>query len=345
MATALLIGLASQRRAVKEDTAIGVVFTGMFALGVLLMSRTRSYRDLTHMLFGNVLGVTTMDLWFIAGVSVVVLLTLALFHKELELTAFDPTHARMIGLRTDWIRLLLLGLLALAAVAGIQTVGVILTNALLITPAATAAFLSDRMPWRMLLGAVLATVCSIVGLTLSYVAETRRARPSSWPAPPRSSSFMQLVRRGGCVRLPVCLGRTMHRARWPRRKRCPDAAENRASALAQLVCCQGCCCGRTDRGRPELPVEQFKEIWRTEKLNRTVQLTISGCLGPCDLANVALIMLPEGNIWLGDMAGPEVYERLVAWARSCHAEGQVLPLPEELDSLRFEMFQTEEVAP
>jgi ABC-type Mn2+/Zn2+ transport system permease subunit len=172
LATALLIGWASRRQEVKEDTAIGVVFTGMFALGVLLMSRTRSYRDLTHMLFGNVLGVTTEDLWFIGGVAIVVLLALAVFHKELELTAFDPTHAEVIGLRADLMRFLLLGLLALAVVTGIQTVGVILTNALLITPAATAALLSDRMPWRMLLGAALATACSVAGLTLSYVAET-----------------------------------------------------------------------------------------------------------------------------------------------------------------------------
>jgi len=115
-------------------------------------------------------------------------------------------------------------------------------------------------------------------------------------------------------------------------------------ALAQLVFCQGCCCGRTDRGRPELPVEQLKEIWKDEKLNRTVQLTISGCLGPCDVPNVALVMVPEGNMWLGGMAGEAVYEALVAWARACHAEGRVVPLPEQLESLGFERFQTEEGA-
>lgn len=114
-------------------------------------------------------------------------------------------------------------------------------------------------------------------------------------------------------------------------------------ALAQLVFCQGCCCGRIDRGRPEVPADHLKEIWRAEKLNRTVQLTISGCLGPCDLTNVALVMLPEGNLWLGGMAGDAVYETLVTWARSCHVERRVLPLPDELDSLRFERFQTEEV--
>ena len=115
-------------------------------------------------------------------------------------------------------------------------------------------------------------------------------------------------------------------------------------ALAQLVFCEGCCCGRTDRGRPELPVEQLKHIWKAEKLNCTVQLTISGCLGPCDLANVAMVMLPECNVWLGGMEGAEVYERLVTWARSCHAEGRLLPVPEKLESLRFERFLTKEVA-
>ena len=113
--------------------------------------------------------------------------------------------------------------------------------------------------------------------------------------------------------------------------------------LAQLVFCQGCCCGRTDRGRPELPVEQLKQIWTSEKLNRTVQLTISGCLGPCDLANVALVMVPEGNVWIGTMAGEAVYEAMVEWARACHVAGRVVHLPDEVESLRFERFQTEEV--
>ncbi len=124
----------------------------------------------------------------------------------------------------------------------------------------------------------------------------------------------------------------------------PLPLTTRRHALAQLVFCQGCCCGRTDRGRPELLVEQLKQIWRDEKLNRTVQLTISSCLGPCDLANVALVMLPEENVWLGGMEGQQVYESLVAWARSCHAEGRELPLPEHVKALQFERFQTEEVA-
>jgi manganese/iron transport system permease protein len=168
VATALFIGGVSRREKVKEDTAIGVVFTGMFALGIFLMSRTRSFRDLTHMLFGNVLGVTPEDLLLIAGVTVVVLLGALLFHKELELTSFDPTHAEVIGLRADRLRYLLLVLLALAVVTGIQAVGVVLTSALLVTPAATAALLTDRFPRRMLLAAILAVGCSSAGLVASY---------------------------------------------------------------------------------------------------------------------------------------------------------------------------------
>lgn len=167
--TAVCIAWVSRRQQVKEDTAIGVVFTGMFAVGVLLMSRTRSYRDLSHMLFGNVLGVTTQDLYLIAGVAVVVLLTLWLFHKELELTSFDPTHAEVIGLRAGLMRLLLLGLLALAVVTGIQAVGVILTNALLVTPAAAAALMTDKFPRRMMIAAVLSTTCAVTGLVASYL--------------------------------------------------------------------------------------------------------------------------------------------------------------------------------
>ena len=108
--------------------------------------------------------------------------------------------------------------------------------------------------------------------------------------------------------------------------------------LAQLVFCLGCCCGRTDRGHPEVPVGRLKAVWKSEKLNRSVQLTISGCLGPCDLANVALVITPDGNQWLGGLAGDAVYELLIAWARECHRQGRVVPLPAALDALRFERF-------
>jgi ABC-type Mn2+/Zn2+ transport system permease subunit len=166
--TALAIGWLSRRQMLKEDTAIGVVFTGMFALGLLLMSGVRTYRDLNHILLGNLMGVTQDDLSWMAGVALLVFVTLFLFHKELELTAFDPTHAEVIGLKPDRMRYLLLGLLALAVVTAIQVVGVILTSALLVTPAAMAVLIADRFRRAIFLAAVIAAVSSVVGLYGSY---------------------------------------------------------------------------------------------------------------------------------------------------------------------------------
>jgi cobaltochelatase CobN len=87
-----------------------------------------------------------------------------------------------------------------------------------------------------------------------------------------------------------------------------------------------------------VPVGRLKAVWKEEKLNRSVQLTISGCLGPCDLANAALVITPDGNQWLGKLAGDAVYEALIAWAQECHREGRLVSLPAALDALRFERF-------
>jgi manganese/iron transport system permease protein len=168
--TALGIGWVSRRGTVREDTAIGVFFTAMFALGILLMSRVNSFRDLSHILFGNILGVRLGDLGLIALISLGVLTTLFLLHKELELTSYDPTYAEVVGLRADWLRMLLLVLLALTVVACIQVVGVILTSALLITPAAAAGLLTNRLPRMMLLAALIAVFAALVGLYASYYA-------------------------------------------------------------------------------------------------------------------------------------------------------------------------------
>jgi ABC-type Mn2+/Zn2+ transport system permease subunit len=168
LVTAAGIGWLSRRQGLREDTAIGILFTAMFAFGILLMSTARTFRDLSHMLFGNILGVTRTDLWLMAAVAAVVLGTLALVHKELELASFDPAHAEAIGISTDRLRYLLLGLLALTVVVGIQAVGVVLTSALLVTPAAAAALLTDRLPRMMLLAALIAMASGVVGLYASY---------------------------------------------------------------------------------------------------------------------------------------------------------------------------------
>ncbi len=169
--TALGIGWLSRRDAIREDTAIGIMFTGMFALGVLLISTVRSFRDLTHILFGNILGVTVDDLILIAVITAVTLLLLFLFHKELELTSFDPVHAQVIGLNADRLRYLLLVLLAFTVVTSIQVVGVVMTSALLVTPAAGAALLTNRLPRMVAIAVLIAVASGIIGLYASFYAD------------------------------------------------------------------------------------------------------------------------------------------------------------------------------
>jgi manganese/iron transport system permease protein len=168
--TALGIGWLSQREAVREDAAIGILFTGMFALGVMLMSTARSFRDLSQILFGNILGVSMGDLALIGGVTALVLLVLMLFHKELELTSYDPLYAQAIGLQPDYVRYGLLFLLAFTIVMAIQAVGVLLTSALLVTPAAAAALLTNRLPRMMGIASGVAAFSALVGLYASYYA-------------------------------------------------------------------------------------------------------------------------------------------------------------------------------
>jgi ABC-type Mn2+/Zn2+ transport system permease subunit len=168
VATALGIGWLSRRQTLRDDTAIGITFTGMFALGILLMSTADSFRDFSHMLFGNILGITRADLVLISFLALLVLGVLFLFHKELELTSFDPTHASVIGLNADRVRYGLLVLLSLTVVAGIQAVGVVLISALLITPAAAASLLTKSLPRMMAISAAVAIVSGVVGLYSSY---------------------------------------------------------------------------------------------------------------------------------------------------------------------------------
>jgi len=163
-----LIGYIKQMTRIKEDTVIGLVFTGFFALGLTLISKVRSSIDLSHILFGNVLGISSADILQTVVISVLVLAVLLVLRKDLLLFCFDPTHARSIGLHTGVLHYLLLSMLSLAAVAGLQTVGIILVVAMLVTPGATAYLLTDRfdrMVWLSILSAVLS---SVVGIYWSY---------------------------------------------------------------------------------------------------------------------------------------------------------------------------------
>ncbi|CAK6698369.1 Manganese transport system membrane protein MntB [Synechococcus sp. CBW1107] len=163
-----VIGYIKQMTRIKEDTVIGLVFTGFFALGLTLISKVRSTIDLTHILFGNVLGISGDDIRQTVLISLLVLVLLLLFRRDLILFCFDPTHARSIGVNTGFLHYLLLSVLSLAAVAGLQTVGIILVVAMLVTPGATAYLLTDRfdrMTWIAIVSAVLS---SVLGIYWSY---------------------------------------------------------------------------------------------------------------------------------------------------------------------------------
>ena len=153
LTSASIVVLATTRR-VKEDSAIGVLFAGSFALGVVLISTTRNYsRDLASFLFGNVLGVTTDDIALSAAVGGLVLLLLVLLHKELLLVAFDREAAQAMGVPVFWVDLLLLVMISLTIVVSLSAVGNILVVAMLVTPAATARLLTDRLPMMLVLSA------------------------------------------------------------------------------------------------------------------------------------------------------------------------------------------------
>lgn len=168
VATALAIGWISRRGTIREDTAIGIVFTGLFALGIVMISATKSFRDVTSLLLGNVLAVTETDLALIGVVAAIVCAVAFLLHKELELSSFDPTHAEVAGLNPDIARYVLLLLLALAVVAGIEAVGVVLVSGLLITPAATASLLTTRLVRMMALAVLFAFAAAAGGLYASF---------------------------------------------------------------------------------------------------------------------------------------------------------------------------------
>ncbi len=166
---ALGIGFFSRRGTIKEDTAIGILFTAALALGVALISTIRTYAaDLTHILFGNVLGVSTGDLWLQAGLGLLVLLAIALLYKEFLLVSFDPILAATLGLPVQLLRNLLLVLLALTIVVSLQAVGVGLVAAMLVTPGATAYLLTRRLPAMMAIAAAIGAFSGLAGLYLSF---------------------------------------------------------------------------------------------------------------------------------------------------------------------------------
>ncbi len=165
---ALGIGFINRNSIVKNDAAIGIVFSLFFAVGVLMIAKAKTAIDLTQILFGNVLTVSDTDRTMTLIIGGLVLLLVFVFYKELVLTSFDPVMAEASGMKVGLIHYLLMLMLTLVTVVSLQTVGVILVVSLLITPASTAYLLTHRMSTMIFLSATIGAISAIVGLFFSF---------------------------------------------------------------------------------------------------------------------------------------------------------------------------------
>lgn len=163
-----LIGGVRATTKIKSDAAIGVVFTTLFAFGLVIISATPSQTDLMHILFGNVLGVSDSDIWQVVLIGAAVITILILKRRDFTLFAFDSSHANAIGISTKWLSALMLGLLALTVVVALQAVGIVLVVAMLITPGATAYLLTKRFDRMLWLAVAVTALASVIGVYASY---------------------------------------------------------------------------------------------------------------------------------------------------------------------------------
>ena len=149
--SSLIITYIKNNSLIKGDTAIGITFSSFLALGIILIGVANSSTDLFHILFGNILAVQDIDKWLTIGVSIFVLIVIALFFKQLLITSFDPLMAKAIGMKVNFYHYLLMVLLTLVSVTAMQSVGTILIVAMLITPAATAYLYTNSLKKMLIL--------------------------------------------------------------------------------------------------------------------------------------------------------------------------------------------------
>ncbi len=169
---AVIMGGVARRTGISEDTSIGIIFAGMFALGLVMLSQSSGVTvNIEDLLLGQVLGVSATDVVVSLGLATLVVVGLYTYHWQLVYTTFDPVGARVIGIRTGVVEYILLGLLALMIVIGIQAAGIVLVMAMLITPAATAYLIARRFVAVMVWGATIGGVSAVSGLYLSYYAD------------------------------------------------------------------------------------------------------------------------------------------------------------------------------
>lgn len=169
MLSAISIGIVSQNSRIKSDASIGIVFSAFFALGVILITQAQTATDLTQILFGSVLTVRSSDMWTTLIIGTIVLAIVILFYKELLISSFDQTMAAAYGLPTKFIHYVIMVLLTLTTVASLQTVGVVLVVAMLVTPASTAYLLTNRLWMMILLSASFGALSAIIGLYFSFI--------------------------------------------------------------------------------------------------------------------------------------------------------------------------------
>lgn len=165
---AVATGWIKANSRIKEDTVMGVVFTGLFAFGLVLFSRTPSDLHLDHILFGNILGISNAQLWETGALSLVVLVVIIALRRDLLLVCFDPSHAQALGKSVKGLTYLLLILLSLAIVASIQAVGLILVIAMLVTPGATALLLTRRFDRMVAVAVLMAVASAVIGVYISF---------------------------------------------------------------------------------------------------------------------------------------------------------------------------------
>ncbi len=172
---ALATGYVKTHSRIKEDTAMGVVFTGLFGLGLVMFSRTASDIHLDHILLGNILGIDAAQLREMALICGLALLLLLLRGRDLKLICCDPSHAQAIGLSVRGLTFLLLCVLALVIVAALRAVGIILVVAMLVTPGATGFLMAKRFGRMMIIALVSALLCTFTGVYVSFFADASPA--------------------------------------------------------------------------------------------------------------------------------------------------------------------------
>lgn len=165
---AVSTGFIKQNSRIKEDTVMGVVFTGMFAFGLVLFSRTPSEMHLDHILVGNILGITASQFWQTLGMGSLILIVTLILRRDLLLICFDPGQARVMALPDRFLNYLLLGLLSLAIVVSLQVVGIILVVAMLVTPGSIAHLWTDRFDKMLQIAVASATGSTVIGIFISY---------------------------------------------------------------------------------------------------------------------------------------------------------------------------------